>query len=188
MTPAERELLLKELDHTRDRLWIIIQELTPEQLEYREAPDRWSIAENVEHVILAEQFILGLVQRILRDAPDSVRSPDAVPPGDPGPYGDQDERLRNTLAESRKDKLRAPDALKPTGRWPLAELWPEFEATRKRTREFTAAASEDLRRRSAPHFRFGRLDGCQWLVLIGSHCDRHCAQSERLKTSAGFPR
>ena len=104
------------------------------------------------------------------------------------PYGDQDERLRNTLAESRKAKLRAPDALKPTGRWPLAELWPEFEATRKRTREFTAAASEDLRRRSAPHFRFGRLDGCQWLVLIGSHCDRHCAQSERLKTSAGFPR
>jgi len=170
----ERELLLKELDHTRERLWIIIQGLTPEQLEYREAPDRWSIAENLEHVILAEQFILGLVQ--------------TLPPGDPGPFGDQDERLRNTLAESRKDKLKAPDAIKPAGRWPLAELWPEFEATRKRTRAFVTAASEDLRRRSTPHFRFGRLDGWQWLVLIGSHCDRHGAQSERLKTSAGFPR
>jgi hypothetical protein len=177
MTPVERELLLKELDHTRERLWRIIQGLTPEQLEYREAPDRWSIAENLEHIILAEQFTLGLVQKILQDAPDSARSPDS-----------SDERLRNTLAESRRDKLRAPDMLKPMGRWPLAELWPEFEATRKRTREFIAAASEDLRRRSAPHFRFGRLDGCQWLVLIGSHCDRHCAQSERLKASAGFPR
>ena len=182
MTPAERELLLKELDQTLERLLSIVQGLTWEQLEYREAPDRWSLAENLEHIILAERFTLGLVQKTLGDAPtppDAPAAREAV---------DQDERLRNTLAESRKHRLQAPEPFKPTGRWPLAELWPEFEATRERTREFVSSAPGDLRRHSAPHFGFGPLDCYQWLVLIGSRCDRHCAQSERVKTSAGFPR
>jgi hypothetical protein len=65
---------------------------------------------------------------------------------------------------------------------------PEFNATRKHTREFVAASNDDLRSRSFRHFQFGLLDCYQWLVCIGSHCDRHRVQIEKVKASAGFPR
>jgi uncharacterized damage-inducible protein DinB len=178
MTLAERECLLKELDQTREGLLQAVQELSQKQLEYREAPGRWSVAEVLEHITFAEQGMLGWVENALRDAPNSSKQSD---------LDGQDEALRNKLAESRKVRLQAPEVIRPTGRWPLAELLPEFEATRRRTREFAAATNGDLRRHSFPHLQLGVLDCYQWLVLIGSHCDRHRVQIERVKASVGFP-
>jgi hypothetical protein len=48
MTPADREFALKGLDDRRKRLLATLRRLSREQLEYRQAPDRWSVAENLE--------------------------------------------------------------------------------------------------------------------------------------------
>jgi hypothetical protein len=179
MTPAERECLLKELDDTRESLLHAVQGLSPEQLEYREAPGRWSVAENFEHITFAEQGMLSWVENALRDASNTSKRTDLA---------GQDEALRSKLAESRKVRLQAPEVIRPTGRWPLEEVLRKFEATRMRTREFVAATNGDLRGHSFPHSQLGVLDCYQWLVLIGSHCDRHRVQIEKVKASAGFPR
>jgi uncharacterized damage-inducible protein DinB len=179
MTPAERENMLKELDQTRDEFLHAVEGMSEEQLEYREAPGRWSVAEIIEHVTVAEHGILGWIENALRSAPDSAKR---------GDWDGQDEPLRNKFEESRKIRLQAPEVAWPTGRWPLAQLLPEFTAARQHTREFAAATKDDLRSRSVRHFQFGLLDCYQWLVCIGSHCDRHRAQIEKVKASAGFPR
>jgi len=179
MTPEERECLLKELDETREDLLLTVQGLSREQLNYREAPGCWSIAENLEHITFTEQGMLGWVENALGRVPSSSQSDD---------WDRQDEALRNKLAESRKVRLQAPEAIRPTGRWPLAELLPEFEVTRKRTREFVAATNGDLRCHCRLHPHLGMLDCYQWLILIGSHCDRHRVQIEKVKASADFPR
>lgn len=179
MTPAERENMLKELDQTRDEFLHAVEGMSEEQLEYREAPGRWSVAEIIEHVTVAEHGMLGWIENALRSAPDSAKR---------GDWDGQDEPLRNKFKESRKIRLQAPEVAWPTGRWPLAQLLPEFTAARRHTREFAAATKDDLRSRSVRHFQFGLLDCYQWLVCIGSHCDRHRAQIEKVKASAGFPR
>jgi hypothetical protein len=179
MTPGEREHLLLELDETRESLLSAVRGLSREQLEYHESPERWSVAENLEHIVIAEQGMLGWVVKTLQGAPGSAKS---------GDLGADDEALRNTLIASRKIGLQAPEFIRPTGRWPLAHLLPEFEAARKRTREFVLATDTDLRSRSRPHPQLGALDCYQWLVLIGSHCDRHRVQIGKVKASAGFPR
>src|SRR5208337_5201330 len=50
MTDAERESLLKNLAESRERLLRMAQGLSREQLHYRLAPGRWTVAECVEHI------------------------------------------------------------------------------------------------------------------------------------------
>ena len=70
MTSTERASLLVDFDHTRERLQRMITGLSRAQLEYREAPSRWSVAENLEHIIISEQLILAFVEKALREPPD----------------------------------------------------------------------------------------------------------------------
>ena len=59
MTPGERERAINALDESRERLLATVRRLSPSQLAYKPAADRWSVAECVEHIILVENSILG---------------------------------------------------------------------------------------------------------------------------------
>ncbi|HEY0701743.1 MAG TPA: DinB family protein [Candidatus Acidoferrales bacterium] len=179
MTPAEREHVLQEMDQSRESLLRAVDGLTPAQLEYREGPDRWSVAENLEHIAVAEFGMMRWLEGALNDA---TKPPHA------GDWAGKDAELRRIMADSRGTKLVAPETIRPTGRWAVAELVPKFESTRQRTRAFVVASNDDLRCRSLPHPKFGALDCYQWLCLIAHHCHRHAGQIENLKSSANFPR
>jgi len=176
MTSAEREVLLKELAESRERLLGLVQGLSREQRHYRTAPDRWSIAEIVEHLATVEDRILGLVQKSLAGAPDSSKQSSM-----------SDQALVTDIA-GRITRFPAPEFLVPTGKWHDDELWGQFDAARKRTREFAAATDADLRSHFYRHPVHGDMDCYQWLLLLAAHCDRHRAQGEEVKAHAGFPR
>jgi hypothetical protein len=84
-------------------------------------------------------------------------------------------------------RFQAPDILVPTGRWPDDQLLNEFEAARRRPRDFASTTQADLRQHFFKHPIFGDLDLYQWLLLISAHCDRHCAQSEEVLATPGCP-
>ncbi len=180
MTAADREFALKTLDVSRERLVAAVRGLSREQLEFRPAADRWSVAENLEHVIVAETFVLGTLQRLVQQAPERSRR---------GRWEGRDELLAKRVAEDRENLAQSPEVFRPTGRWPLEKLVPEFTVARALTREFAASTQEDLRARFFRHpaAAIGEIDSYQWLLLIGAHCDRHRAQSEGVIASFGFP-
>ncbi len=175
MTSAEREVVLKDLADSRDRLRATTQGLSKTQLAYRAAPGRWSVAENIEHLAVVEAGILSMIEKGLA-APDSSKR-SAM--DDPGLIADVAGRIT---------RFQAPEFLAPTGRWRDDELLPQFDAARKRTQQFAAATDADLRRHFLPHPVLGELDCYQWLLLTAAHCDRHRAQIEEVKASTGFPR
>ncbi|HXZ13831.1 MAG TPA: DinB family protein [Candidatus Sulfotelmatobacter sp.] len=177
ITPAERETLLKSLAESRERLLRAVEGLSREQLHYRPAPDRWTVAEIVEHVAFVEGRILGMIQKTLSAGP--------TPEKRSALEGRESVFFENV--EARTPRLQAPDAVKPCGRWPDDQLLKEFEAARQRTREFAGSNEADLRTHFFPHPFFGDLDLYQWLLLIAAHCDRHRAQGEEVMASAGFP-
>jgi hypothetical protein len=181
MTPADREFALKALDDSRERLLAAVRGLSREQLEYRPAPDRWSVAENLEHIILAETFVLSRLESPEPQTSDSSKR---------SRWDGRDEPLVRKLAQERVDRFEAPEALRPIGRWPIEELLAEFEAARALSREFAASTQRDLRSRVFRHPAptVGEIDGYQLLRLIGAHCERHCAQSEEVMALPGFPR
>ncbi len=178
MTSAERESVLKNLAESRERLLAMVQGLSREQLHYRPAAGRWTVAECVEHIAIVEGIVLGSIQRTLEKGPHSSKR---------SSMEGQDDKLVANVA-GRATRIQAPDVLAPTGRWPDEQLCKEFEAARRQTRDFAASTSADLRRHFYVHPVIGELDLYQWLLLIAAHCDRHCVQSEEVMASPGFPR
>lgn len=175
MTPAERETLLMRFAETRERVMRNLHGLSPEQMLYRPDTGQWSVAEIVEHLVIVENHLVGEIEKLVQGQPDpSKRS--AMADGDV--FAQAGTVLR---------RIQAPAGAVPTFRWPPEELLREFETARQRTRDFSATTGADLRLHFMPHPSLGQLDCYQWLLLVAAHCQRHCAQSERVKASPGFP-
>ena len=175
MTPAERQRAAEYLEQTRERLLRSVRNLSPTQLAHKPAPDRWSVAECLEHITVVENLVLGNINNALKEAAGSPKTD----------MGDED--LVRTVTD-RTLRANAPERVVPTGRTPHDQLIREFEAARKRTAEFVASTSVSLRQYAFPHPRFGQLDCYQWLLLVAGHADRHRQQVEEVVATAGFPR
>jgi uncharacterized damage-inducible protein DinB len=176
MTPAEREFAINQLDQTRERLLQTLQGLSPDQLLYRPEPSCWSVAENVEHLIVVEKRLVGAIEKLVQQPPDFLKRPSM-----------SDEEVIKRVG-TVVDPVQAPEPTLPTLRWPADELSREFEAARQRTRDLAGATMGDLRHHFITHFLFGDLDSYQWILLIGAHCNRHTVQSQRVKACPSFPR
>lgn len=175
ITPSERELVLQLLDATQARVLKLLNGLSAEQLLYRPQPGCWSVAENVEHLIVTERRVVGAVEKLLL-GPADIQTRCSLT---------DDEVLRKVGAAV--NKVQAPPYALPTLRWPAEALGREFATTRASTRDFASATTADLRRYFMRHFLFGDLDGYQWLLLIGAHSQRHSAQAEAVRDSPSFP-
>ncbi len=175
MTPAERDHATKYLEKTRESYLHTACSLSRDQLHYKPAPDRWSVAEALEHIIIVEGRVLGLIEKTVQQAPNALKN------------AFEDESLVCRVV-TRVDHLKGPDVLMPTGRWPEHRLPEEFEAVRRRSLEFAGSTKADLRQHGFPHPIFGELNCYQWLLLIPAHCERHLAQAAEVMAEPGFPR
>ena len=106
MTPAERELALQNLADSRERLLRMAHGLSREQLHFRPAPDRWSVAECLEHIVTVEARLLERIQTTLEKGPDSSRRSAFE--------GKDAAMVTGTIA--RELRFQAPEILVPTGR------------------------------------------------------------------------
>ena len=106
MTVAERETLLKNLADSRERLLGTVQGLSHEQLHYRLAPGRWTVAECVEHIATVEGRVLGLIQKTLGDSPTPAKR-----------CAMEDSALVENVA-GRITRFPAPEYVVPRGQWP----------------------------------------------------------------------
>lgn len=175
MTPAERQRALADLENTRETVRQAMRGLSSSQLHYKPTPDRWSLAELLEHVIVVEGRVRDRMEKALQQAPSNVK-----------PAVDDETAVR--LAADRTGKLKAPDPVTPSGRWTDDRLLQEFEAARTRSIDFARDTTADLRCRAFLHPFFGDLDCYQWLLLIPAHCRRHLAQAEEVMADPNFPR
>ncbi|HXX46451.1 MAG TPA: DinB family protein [Candidatus Acidoferrales bacterium] len=178
MTSSERETLLKNLADSRERLLGTVKGLSREQLHFKPAPDRWSVAENVEHLTFVEGRVLGFIQKTLSEGPAPEKR---------SVFEGKDKQMVEDIA-GRITRFQAPEPIRPCGRWADDQLLKEFETARQSTRAFASSTEADLRAHFFRHPVFGEIDCYQWLLLIAAHCDRHRAQSEEVMASAGFPR
>ena len=176
ITPDERQFAIQQLDQTRELLQRVLRGLSRDQLLYRPGQGCWSIAENVEHLVVVEKRLVSALERLLQEPPDLSKRCAM----------DDGEVIRQVGTVVKR--VQSPAHSLPTLRWPAEELLQEFERARQHTREFTSAVQGDLRHHFISHFLFGNLDCYQWLLLIGAHSNRHSAQSEAVKVSPNFPR
>ena len=178
METAERQVVIDGLVASEARLLALVEGLTPAQWNFHETPGRWSIAENIEHVIAVETRISGLIAKALTGPPEPDKKQHAAA---------KEPRVL-AVSDSTNTKLTAPEAVRPVGKWSdTAELVAELRETRARTTAFAAEIQGDLRNHFFPHMALGDLDCYQWLVLLGGHGYRHAQQIEGIKADPAYP-
>jgi uncharacterized damage-inducible protein DinB len=135
-----------------------VSHLPAELVTRKPGPDRWSILEDVQHLVLAEQ----------RTVPGA------------GSISDSDEKnpdmLKVVLKVLDQDvAVDVPDpAMMPGGEAGLEDLIQDWEQVRKRLHEFLAnCGPEDLGKPVSIHPVTGTLNVVDLLHLIDSHFNHH---------------
>jgi hypothetical protein len=178
ITEDERKRLTQYLTETRERLLGTARGLSPQQLDHKPAPDRWSVAEVLEHLTVAESRLLPRIEETLRGSHDAAKA---------SAWEGREEALLQFVI-SRSPRVQAPDPIQPTGRWGHEELFRQLEAVRGRTTEFAATTNAPVRNFFHLHPVLGELDCYQWLLITGAHWERHRAQIEEVMADVNFPR
>jgi hypothetical protein len=166
--------IYEQIDGARARLFAAVEGLSEEQQAFRPAPDRWSVAELVEHLSIVEGNVAALLGRLLGKAEESGEAP--VTPDAFGPVS-----IEEFVEQARVVKYEAPERIRPTG-LPLADSLARLEESRAALHALRPRIERaDGRALRFPHPAWGPLDLYQWLLFVGAHEDRHLAQIEVLK-------
>jgi hypothetical protein len=177
-SPLSTEQIAKAsryLTETRDALLDSAAGLSPSQCDFKPAPDRWSIAEIIEHVVLIESRVHAIVGKM-----------DEAPLSDPDSnLARIDDFILNEVP-IRSTKLQAPPQVSPTRRWAGPEALEHFAESREKTIQLLATSV--LRGHVVPHRIFGPWDGYQWLLAAAAHSARHTDQIREVKADSNFPR
>ena len=147
-------------------------ELPARQVTSRPAyPDAWTVAEHLEHVCLANHFLLLTVgkgcRKALRRAGES-----------PIPEGESDLALLESVAFPGAFDWSPPAHMLPTGRRTLGELHAELQLQRDACLELLAGMPGGEGRLCAIRMSvngLGRLDMYQWLYFLVQHARYHLA-------------
>ncbi len=153
--------------------------LTPEQWNFKAAPEKWSIAECAEHIAASETYIWSLIEKL-------AASP-AAKPEEIEKTKDKDAAVIKSVPD-RSAKFQAPEPIKP--RKLLAdptEYLAKFKAARDEHIAYIERTDASLRDKVMPHPAMGPLDAYQWVLLLSAHTERHVLQILEVKAAADFP-
>jgi DinB superfamily len=181
ISEKERAALVQHLTTTRDHVLAESAKLTDAQWTFKAAPDRWSVGEVVQHLVLAEPFLFETQQKLLTAAPATAEQLAAVK--------GKEEMIRKVIPDRTK-KAQAPEPLQPATATKVggqAETVAAFRDRRTKTIDYATKTKDDLRGRIGDS-PLGPLDGYQWLVFIAAHSERHLAQIREVKADPKFPK
>jgi hypothetical protein len=152
--------------------------LSEAQWNFKSAPDRWSVAQVVEHIAAAEDMIRGMVTTQVMNAPPRAAGEDLAAL----------DQMVVTAIPDRSQKKQAPEPLVPTNRYgsPQGSL-KHFEETRQQTTDFLKS-HDDLRAHAADSPMRKKLDAYEWVLFIAGHSERHTKQINEVKADPNFPK
>jgi len=178
ITNEERSKALKWLEESRQEFLSAIEGVSEPQWKWKPAPERWSVGEVAEHIVIAEASQFANVQKAIRSAPNPA-------------WEDQTkgktERLEAVLAP-RLGRVQAPEAIVPKGGMTLAQVRERFERQRVEMVTFARETDAPLKQYTIDNPFFGTLNAYHWLIYAPLHTMRHDKQIAEVKATAGYPK
>jgi len=180
MTAEERMKVLNWLDESHKEFLAAIDGVTDEQWKWKPAPNRWSVGETAEHIVLAEAALFGNLRKAVAS--------DANPEWEERTKG-KTELIERVMAP-RLGKAQAPEPLVPQGNMTAAQVRERFEKQRAEIVNFASDTAVALKEHTAEHpFPvFGTLNAYQWLIYVPLHTMRHDKQIAEVKATPGYPK
>jgi hypothetical protein len=177
LAAADRESAMKYLESTKKAVEEAVKGLSEAQFNFKSGPDRWSVAQVLEHIAAAEDLLRGMIE-------DKVLKAPAAP--------DRDVKAIDAMVlagvPDRSHKFQAPEPLQPTNRFGTpADTLKHFVDSRKKTEDLLKNTT-DLRDHAIDSPMGQKLDAYEWILFIGAHSERHTKQILEVKADPNFPK
>jgi hypothetical protein len=172
------------LQQTRDAVTGATKGLSEAQWKFKPSPDRWSIAENLDHIVIVQERVLGPILDQLSSAP--------------APPADLDHQLVDAIVvnhfSNRLTKFSAPEFVRPTEEIVPFELLSRLITNYARLTD-CLESTPGLRQHAleAPPLKavskgaFELMDGYQWILAAAAHAERHTKQMLEVMADPGYP-
>jgi hypothetical protein len=177
VTPAEKDRALQYLETTKKNVLEATKGLSEAQWNFKPGPDRWSVAQVMEHIAAAEDFIRTLTKEKIMVAPA----------GEPGRDLKKADDAVLAMIPDRTNKVQAPEPLVPTNRFATPEgSIKHFVESRAATEDFLKTTTG--LRDHVSDSPMGKLDAYEFVLLIAAHSERHTKQINEVKMDPNFPK
>jgi hypothetical protein len=179
LTEMEKNQMNEILSSTLIKFNKATNNLSEAQLNYKPALDKWSIAECIEHIKLAELEFPKIIGREMQQpANPSLRKKINI----------TDEEIKPKMT-SKNWKAKSPEIFKPSNTFASTnEAITAFQKQRAETILYIKTTNDDLRNRYWKHPLTGLIDLYQTLLLMNAHLERHKEQIENIKLLNEFPK
>lgn len=179
ISKKERKYGTSLMKDTKNDFIKSVKGLTDAQLDFKAAPDKWSVKECAYHIAGAEKFLWNLLEGTMKaPANPEKRSEIKV----------TDEQFVKMI-EDRSMKAQAPEPIQPknTGYKSLDEALDDFKKNRTEHIQYLKTTTEDLRNHVV-QLPFGYIDCYQLCLMIAAHSNRHTQQLKEVMANASFPK
>jgi hypothetical protein len=181
MTVAERAKLTGYLRDSQKEFLSYVEGVSEAQWKWKSAPDRWSVGETAEHIVLAESFLFDMAKKAMAT--------------DPNPDWEARTKGKTELLEralpDRSHKVQAPEPITPEHLTLTREqVIARFRELRAKTIEFAETTQLPLKEHTTagPFPVFDPLNAYQFLLYIPLHNIRHNQQLAEVKATPGYPK
>jgi hypothetical protein len=175
----ERKLVLKEMKESKSETLQSVKGLSEHQLNFKVAPDQWSVKECMYHIAISEKNLWDLFEATMKS------------PANPDKRSEikmTDEQLVKMMKDrSFKVKTAEPFEPKNTPYKTIDDAEIDFKTKRNDHIKYLRTTTEDLRNHVV-QMPFGWLDCYQLCLMIASHSNRHTQQINEVKADPNFPK
>lgn len=171
--------LIKYMQETRKEFEKSVKGLSEAQLNFKAAPDKWSVKEVSEHIAKAETFLGDETRKLVASTPASEEK---------APMTGKEDQLVNMVTD-RSKKFQAPPPLVPNGQWATEkDIVKAFNEARDKNIDFVKKTDDKVLRAHESDSPAGKLDGHEWELFMAGHTARHIKQIEEVKADPNFPK
>ncbi len=179
ISKKERKSAVSLMKDTRADLLKSVKGLSETQLNFRAAPDRWSVKECMYHIAISEKNLWDLLETTMKAQANPEKRADIKM---------TDEQLIKMI-EDRSFKVKTMEPFEPknTPYKTMDEALEAFKMRRADHIKYMKSTTEDLREHVIA-MPFGSLDCYMLCLMIASHSNRHMQQINEVKADPNFPK
>ena len=179
LSKKEKRSAISLMKDTRADAIKSVRGLSDAQLNFKAAPDRWSVKECMYHIAISEKNLWALMEATMKAPANPEKRPEIKM---------TDEQLIKMM-EDRSFKVKTQEAFEPknTPYKSLDEAVNAFKEMRNEHMKYMKQTTEDMRYHIT-QMPFGWLDCYQLCLMMASHSNRHTQQINEVKADPNFPK
>lgn len=174
----DKKFLLDYFQQTSDALLENVKGLSEAEMQYKPSPEKWSISQCLEHIVLTEAMLFKNTKELLAKPANPERKEEVKV---------ADQEIIDGMS-SRSTKVKAPKELQPEGKYVSPEVaLSDLNGQRAEILKLIKKTSEEDLRNHITDSPFGPVDAYHSLLYIAGHVARHTSQIKEVKADPGFP-